>query len=511
VLLYLLLIKVVFEPLIGKKIESAFKESNKDYRVEIGKVHFSILNSGLELENIILCSTPEVKGIQDLKGEIASIKLEGINLVKAIFKKDIDIREVTVFSSSIKGGMPFPEKAKPPKISVLNIRIDSLFFDKTNLDIRNTLTAASYSVKDVVLKVYDLQVEKLDTLSLGIVKRIDFDAAELLTISADSMYAYTATGINYSATSKTLKVDSFSIQPNYADYEFTARHQFGIDRIEAGFSLIHVQDFSFADYLKSGNLVCSYVRVGQMDMNIFRDNRKESKHVNKPAFQDMIYSYPGEINIDSIGVLSGNIIYTEHAEKANEPGWVSFNEINARIYHISNDTIYKTKEAYLKLDAEALLMGKGKLAVNLKGRIFDNQNTFSVNGTLSGLEINELNPVLEKNAFVLVKSGRIDAMNFSLTANNTKAAGKMILLYHGLNIAVKNKKTDDTTAIKERLESLIANMEILDSNPIPGKSVRVGIIDYKRDPEKFLLNYCFKSILTGIKTSIANNSKKKDK
>ena len=117
--------------------------------------------------------------------------------------------------------------------------------------------------------------------------------------------------------------------------------------------------------------------------------------------------------------------------------------------------------------------------------------------------------MLEKNAFIYVTSGKIDAMNFSFTANNTKATGKMIMLYHGLDIAVKNKRTDDTTAFRERLISLIAKRKVLDSNPIPNEDVREGIIDYERDPERFLFNYCFKSILSGIKSSLVKSPKKR--
>jgi hypothetical protein len=93
-------------------------------------------------------------------------------------------------------------------------------------------------------------------------------------------------------------------------------------------------------------------------------------------------------------------------------------------------------------------------------------------------------------------------MNFSFTADNYKATGKMTMLYHGLDIAVKNKRTDDTTAFVERFKSIIVNIKVLDSNPMPGKEVRVGIIDYERDPERFLFNYCFKSILSGIQSSL---------
>jgi hypothetical protein len=508
VLLSLIAINVVVEPLILKKIQSAINENSKDLIVKIGKVHLSVLSSELELKNIAVSTKPEQLSIRDLNGEIASIRIEGINLSKAIFKKDFEIRNVTVYSCSINGRIPFHEKAKPPKISTLNIRIDSLFLDKTNLKIENTSTAQAFSVKDGVLKVYHIQIQKLDTLSASIVKQFDFNVQEFKGVSPDSMYTQTATGINYSATSNKLKVDSFSIQPNYSESEFAARHEFETDRIKAGFKNISFHNFSAEAYLKTGNLVSSYIEIGKMNLSAFRDKRKNFNHVNKHAFQEMIYNYLDIIRIDSVRILDGNIVYTEHAEKANKPGWISFQKINARILKITNDTIYKTKEAFLKLHAEALLMGKGKLSVALKGRIFDKQNTFSVNGTLSGMEINELNPMLEKNAFIYATAGKIDAMNFSFSANNTKATGQMTLRYHGLDVAVKNKRTDDTTAIIERFVSIIANKKLLNSNPIPNEPVRVGIIYYKRDPEKFLFNYSFKSILSGIKSSLVKRQNK---
>ena len=147
-------------------------------------------------------------------------------------------------------------------------------------------------------------------------------------------------------------------------------------------------------------------------------------------------------------------------------------------------------------------MGKGDLDIMLKSRIFDANNTFSVDGTLSEMEASDLNPMLEKNAFVYATSGKIDAMSFNFTANNAKATGQTSVLYHELFLAVKNKRTDETTAFKEKLISLIANIKVMDSNPLPGENARVGIIDYQRDPERFLFNYCFKSIMTGIKSSL---------
>ena len=100
-------------------------------------------------------------------------------------------------------------------------------------------------------------------------------------------------------------------------------------------------------------------------------------------------------------------------------------------------------------------------------------------------------------------------MNFSYTANNTKASGELTLLYQKLNITVKNKRTDDTTALKERFISFIANRRIFNSNPVKGKGVRVGIIDYERDPERYIFHYFFNSILSGITSSLTDNQRKR--
>src|SRR5665647_51150 len=123
------------------------------------------------------------------------------------------------------------------------------------------------------------------------------------------------------------------------------------------------------------------------------------------------------------------------------------------------------------------------------------------------MEASALNPILEKNAFIYVTSGRIDAMSFSFTADNYRSKGKMIMLYHGLDIAIKNKRTDDTTALRERFVSYIDNRRIADSNPLPGKDVREGTIDYIRNPERSVLHYCFRSVLSGITSTLANGNK----
>lgn len=506
----LIVTPVIIEPLVRKKVQVSLNEKFTDLNVEIEKVHISLIQSTIEFENIILASKPLKEGNNDLTGEIESVKLKGISLLKALFKKDFDIDEVIISNYTVQGKVSFPKNKKPPTISRSNIRIGKVLVDKINLMLEDSSTSKAFVVKEGILKLYNIQIEKQDTVQ-KFLRKFDFEAKELLSVSADSMYTFKANGMNYSDSLKTLSLNGLSILPNYKNYDFTSRHRFETDRVEGVFSNVFIYNFPVDDYFNSGKLISSYIEVGKLDMQVFRDKRKEFEHVNKPTFQDMIYNYQGALRIDSIGFMSGNIIYAEHVDKATGPGRISMNELQAKIYNITNDTIYKTENASMELKAEALLMGKGKIKVALKAKLYDKQNTFSLTGSLLDLEVKELNPMLENNAFVYATSGKIEKLNFSFTANNTKANGQLTMLYNGLDLAVKNKRTDDTTSIIERIVSIIANKKTLNSNPLPGKTVRIGIIDYERDPEKFIFNYCFKSILSGIKSSVIKNEEKTKK
>jgi len=499
---------VIIKPWIGKKIQTVFNEKNKTYQVKLKKISISIISSSIELKGITLNSRKSTDGFSDLEAQIASVKFSGINFAKLLIRKDISIREVTISGGKIKGKIPFTRKQTSPLIIPLNISIGTIIIDKTDMSIGDTSSPKCFSIKDGILKVYDIQVAKKDTLTPAIIHNIDFSASECISISSDSMYSFIAKDILYTTTSKALTSSIFSIHPNYTNYGFTSRHKYQTDCIEAELSNIYIHDFNALNYLGSGNIISSYIEVTKMDLKAFRDMRKEFKHVKKTEFQDLIYNYPAALKIDSIRILNGNIEYTEHARDANEPGKIYFDKVNAIFYKLTNDTIYKTKPASFELKCKALLMGKGRLNVLFKAIIFDHNNTFSLDATISDMEAKEMNPYLDRNAFMYLTSGIMDGMKFSFIANNTRAKGKMTLLYHGLEITVKNKRTDDTTALKERFVSLIVNSKIINSNPLPHEKARIGIIDYERDPEKFIFNYWVKSVLSGIKSSLVKSQKK---
>lgn len=508
-LLAKLLTMAFVEPWLEEKIETTLNEKYNEYKIDIDKVHVSFLPFGIELKTVLIRARTELENVKGLRGEIERIRIRKVNLSKFLSDKDIEIGEVKVINGYIKGEIPSPKEKKGPGISESNIRIDKIVFSNLSMAVKTDSSAQTYMVKNGTLNIYNINVVKKDTITLKIVSDFDFKAGEFVTVLADSSYTVSASEIAYTAKLKNLTVKEFAVQPNYSDYAFTARKKYQTDCIRAKIQDLTVHDISAIEFVKQQSLVCSYIEISKLNIHVFRDRRKEFQHVVKPMLQDMIYRYKGYMNIDSIGLGNANVEYVEHVESAVQPGHVYFNGINAKIYNISNDTVYRKKEGYLEVQGKGTFMGKGFMTVLLKSRIYEPRNTFTLSGSLSAMEAASINPMLEKNAFIFVTAGKVDGIRFFMRADKHKAVGTMTMLYHGLDVAIKSKKTNDTTALKEKLISIVANTRIVDSNPEPGEKVREGKIEYERDPEKFLFNYCFKSILSGLKASLSKPPKEK--
>lgn len=494
-------------PLLDKKITTALNERYVDYHFDIENINWSIIPSRLRLNNITITSKMDTTSDNYLKGVIGKVHLKGIKFAMAAFNDKYEMRDLIISDIRLEGILPFEEKNRVPTASTLDLHIENISFDNANLELKDSASSRTIELKEGDLRIADFKIKKHDTIK--VIQLSDFSAENLLSVSKDSMYTFQATQISYSDTLKILTIENISILPNFKDYDYTSRVEYETDRIEGEFQNVKFNQFSAAAYYNTKEIKSSFVSIGKMEIHAFRDKRRPDNPKNKAVFQHYIYTYPGFLNIDSFRVSEGHITYTEHAQNAAEPGTVSFNQIKASIYNISNDTIYKTREAFISMSAEALLMGKSKMNVYLKARLFDPANTFSLQGRLAPMKVKDLNPILENNAFLNANTATIDKLSFNLTGNDTKATGELIMLYSGLDINVKDKRDDEKSGVIEQFLTFIVNKGAYDANPLPSEEIRVGIIDYERDPTKFIFNYWLKSVLTGVKSTIIKQPVKK--
>ena len=84
VLMLFIITKALFEPLLIRKIEDTFNTRSEKYLIQIKKVHISIFASKIEIDQIEISSKQAKRDSSDLQGEISSISLNQVKIIKAL-------------------------------------------------------------------------------------------------------------------------------------------------------------------------------------------------------------------------------------------------------------------------------------------------------------------------------------------------------------------------------------------------------------------------------------------
>jgi hypothetical protein len=208
--------------------------------------------------------------------------------------------------------------------------------------------------------------------------------------------------------------------------------------------------------------------------------------------------------LDSITIKSGFIRYYELKNKGEGPGYLTFENLNAVVNGISDDD-NSMKESTIK--ASANLMGRGMLKADIVFPLGIRKDTFSVNGSLGKMQLEQLNPMTVQVASIEILKGNSEQMVFSFRANRQLSSGTLSFYYSDLKLSFVEREKDKKGILKIII-STIGNMAIYNSNPKNNK-FRVGEIHFVREEPKSIFNYWWKSVFSGIESSVVIRTNKK--
>jgi len=492
-------IKFLAEPYIKKKIGKELNDKS-GHSIEIRDIHIKWFLPGAALNGISINEKPDTESAR-VKGTIESVQIESISLFKLVFRGDFNAQRIKIYKSKLRVSIPRNEKDSKPVISKNGISIGGIVLDQINLELFSRSDSQRVEISEMQARLKQIEITENDSITIDLISLLELKMPIFKWQTADSMYLVRARGLSYSNITGLLKTDSLSINPSYSEYDFTGQFYYQKDRIEAVLSNIQMHDFSMDSLFQKGDFICNYIAIGNMDLDVFRDKRREFRHVQRKMLQEALYDYPGLLRIDSLQLLNGTMTYTEHAEDADEAGSVTLTRLRSMVKNIRNNPQYRNQDEWLTLKGEFLLMGEGQLKTELRVKLFEPHHAFFLSGTMGEMNLNELNRILENNSYVSV-NGMAHSLNFDFNADDEKATGKLTFLYSGMKLKVKN----DNSRFRNRIENWLINASVMDSNPLPGEKPREGIISYQRDPERFLFSYSVKTLMTGIKSTLTDNN-----
>lgn len=501
VIFMLLILILVAGPVIGFFLKQYLI---KTHSIQIEKLQVNIFSGSISCINIRLTNTQLSN--MTLSGIAKSVHVTGIGMIGYLFYKDINVNNIivedAVFSAEVykkqvhKNNLPDDPK-RMTKFSIGEIQLLNSFISVS--DIR------SDSLKVHIDNLSLIQVATQGSAIL--IENLSFNIKETRYITHNNQYKIGWSQAVCEPGNNFINIDSFSVIPVLDPKAFFDKEKYQTDR----FSMfipeivlkIPVSGLSTEKYSLHGTAV-----INSGHLQVIRDKNKDrEKDDIKPVLQDVIKSIPVNLLLDSIIVNSFNIRYTEIPSGETVAGSVDFMNVNALISNINSGEI---NEGKLIVDARAIFMDEGKLTALLEfpyGKYY-----FDCTGSLEKLPFRKLNLISEPLALVSFSNGKINKMMFNFRADSDSSRGDLLFYYSNLGFAIARNAEGDTSGLKSQVLSFIADdLLIADSNPDKNGIVMKGIIRQKRNNERFIFNYMWKSIFSGVKSTVLTGVPKEKK
>jgi hypothetical protein len=136
------------------------------------------------------------------------------------------------------------------------------------------------------------------------------------------------------------------------------------------------------------------------------------------------------------------------------------------------------------------------MAIPLSSKTF----SFRYSGSLSTMDVTELNAFLEAGEHRRIKSGVLDSATFNIAVNSGHAIGTLRVAYKDLSLAVLNKTTGSENGFFDQISSFIGRVFVIRKTNTPDdKGIsKTGEIKYTRYPDDYFLQFVWFSLRNGI-------------
>ena len=487
--------------------------SNSDgkYEFTISTLNLSFLNRSINLEDLSFNTTN--RAVQQLDVDLKSISLSKIDLSQLLFKREISIGRILVENPIIQIRRDLTEStgsnaetliqqaAEASSAVLSNILIPEISVTQLDLEMyRQTDETPYLSIDNSELTLFDVSLNKSSLIdgfpfqySSGAFRNIEY-------LPESGLYSIRGSLIEFSSISRTASADSLLLTPLLEADDFFDTVGYRTDRMTGSATSLRLNGFDVNRFLNDGIVLSENAFIGEPELTLFRNKnypRRENRP-NKPLPQELLRELEIPVMIEAITIEDAAIRYSEIAENAENSGYIEFANTDARLLNTTNIDSLIRKNSSWTVEASTRVMDKGELDLSFQFPL--NEEYHTITGRMRKMSAMELNHALEPIASVRIESGDITTLRFEMRLRKSEAIGFLEVIYDDLKISVLDKKTGGKN-FRSRITSFLANhLKIKKEND--ANDPRMGAISYQREPEKSFFNYWWKSLRTGLKTSI---------
>jgi len=513
--------------------ETVKRESKGLYKVEIGNLFLNIVAGNLTIDRFSLlpdtafyrthAHTDTLAPLLILL-KIDQFQIRDFHFMDAVWHREINMThvrfigpEVTVFRMKLTPkasedkhkekmmSIPLPKgvtSIEVKEVIIENAKLEFVDFSKDSIT-RNSFPTCNIFIKHILV----------DSAHQG--KQRLFNADDIcITLGSFSMPM--KNGMNnlsfgemgLSTASGEVYMKDFHLEPLYNKHDYTRKLGYQTDWMDIRINKLSFQRMNLRKLLFEGKLKAGLLEIDSLTLDDYRDKRVPRKPGFKPSMpQDRIRDFKTYLLIDTVLLKNGKSMYAEQIDE--EPGTLFFDSMNATLTGLTNDSVLLNAGLITELKGTACLMGKGKLDATIRFNLSDERNSFTFSALLDPMNLVEINPMLSNLLPARVVSGKLKKLLIPMVyANDDLAQGKLLFYYNDLSVIVVDKTQTTWGKIKTGVINFAANDLIINNeNPTKAGKMKTGEIYFIRDKEKGIINFLWKSTLSGLKSTMGFNSK----
>ncbi len=489
-----------------EKAEEALKSSN----AKVSSVRVNLFTRSVVINDFVWSYPEDSLAHVPYFIKAQNIRIRGVSIYQFLLRKKLHINKLLVEGATIHYNRM--HRPKDTKTGKKNIQINGISIGQISLkDIHTTIfsdTIPEYS-GTISLTVNDIEladIKKANDVSQYLIESIEGNITRIQIHEQGSMYTTSISQLYISSAEKQVIMDSILLIPNYSKYDFSRKVGKQVDRFSASFPKVSVTGLIF-NKLKDSLFTASEVVISSAELFVYRDKRLPFiKKENTPLPMALLRTLPFGAAIDTVTITDAKITYEEFPEKGFQTGQVTFDKLYASLDHISNREYYSNYKQSTLIVSSNINQGVINAEFSLP---YGDPQIYNAKGSITNLELSQLNPILENLAFISISSGTLNQLTFNFDYNDIVSRGSLVVNYDNLKIVSMTKEKEST---KNEFKSWILNTAIKsDKDKSVDKVRRTGTIYLERDRKKAIFNVWVKSLFSGLKSSVLDSSTKKER
>ncbi|MEQ8711766.1 MAG: hypothetical protein RIC80_02055 [Cyclobacteriaceae bacterium] len=492
-----------------------------DDSVHVKRISLSSVGKQLILDSVYF-SSGEHRG-NKVEIRLPQLSMRLLELPRLLDQRKLHMQSISFrnphlsYAQRVKGaGEGFPEKLPLGLLGIKEVAIDSIKIEGTTLGYRNFSQdeLTGLDLRNLNITIVRLNADtatQIDGQGLLWNDDIILSGSNLEYFITDSLNKIEIGSYRTSLREKRLTLTDIKMNPTLDQDAYAIAFGEQTDWINASIDSIDFRGVNWRALIFDDKVDIESTKAKGLEMSVYRDKRiarGEERFKGLPHRNLQALDIP--IAVGQFDLVDGNISYTEHVEESSYEGTMTFTDVDASFLNLVNTSEALSKNEVLSINARAQLMGHGALTLNATANLKDEKGSFLVVGKLDKMDLTELNRMMEHVAFVKIRSGLNNKMEFSIEANEDFALGEMTFYYEDLKISMISKKDESEKGMGPALGSFFANAFIINSNNPRWLFVRDGNIFYERNTTRSIFNYLSKSVLSGVVSSIGARSNKRD-